>query len=349
MGTLGRTNLRRIEGKVKNAHFGFSEELLEELCARPRRNKLGLAPWVTWESENSSFGKTFRVWARFPRWLPLFVVSDHGVHWESRCWENEVNSNLPNFFTWNYKKSLKMQVEFKGKSHHVPHPWVFYRRKFIGDPPPVRSGTIVFFPHSNSTTSPRFEDFEGYMSGLKSLPSRFQPIVICLMSHDVEKGLHKKLASFGLPIVSAGNSSSTDFVDYFYKILFQFKFATSPASTPVGSHVYYALEAGIPFFLFGEGVNYYIENSISTKDGVLNLLEYGDSEDIERMIGLKALLASPLEAVSEEQALKVYEYLGLSSSFSRRSACRILWKSLGGNWNEGLKLYIRDLKNILIR
>ena len=329
---------------IENAQSGFSDSLLENLCARPRRKDLGFAPWATWESENSSFGRAFRTWTSYPKFLPLFVVSDHGVHWESRCWENEIQSKFNNFFTWNIKKSINMTQLHGKKAWHVPHPWVNYRRKLIGDPPENRTGTLVYFPHSNNTTSPLFDNLDEYIEGLKLLDSRFQPIVLCLMSHDVEKGLHKRLKEFGLPIVTAGNSSSVNFIDNFYGLLYQFRYATSPSSIPLGSHVYYILESGVPFFLFGDGVKYQINNSISVSNGIQDLYEYGDQDDVNSMEELKSLLLIPNDVVTEEQKLRVSEYLGLNASTSSSEAARVLWRSLFFNLGDLLLLYLREVQ-----
>ena len=51
-------------------------------------------PWASWEVENSSFESYV---ARLD-WLQLGYLSvhvDHGVHWESRCWPNEIESPYP--------------------------------------------------------------------------------------------------------------------------------------------------------------------------------------------------------------------------------------------------------------
>ena len=116
---------------VDAAHIGFSDEKLEALCRKPSHFELGFAPWASWEAENSSFGKTFRNWARFPSFLPLFISSDHGVHWESRCWDNETLNEFKTYFTWNQKKNANMRSVFQKNSYHVPHPWVNYRKKYF--------------------------------------------------------------------------------------------------------------------------------------------------------------------------------------------------------------------------
>jgi hypothetical protein len=336
-----------MQSDLENAHLGFSDDLLSTLCAPPRRRQRGLAPWATWESENASLGKTFREWARFPKFLPIFICSDHGVHWESRCWENEIDSKYSTFFTWNFKKSLKMRDLHGKNSFHVTHPWVHYRKKKFGDPQIERSGTLVYFPHSNSTTSPTFKDLDLYITQLLRLPSKFHPVVLCLMSHDVEKGLHKNLRHYGIPIVTAGNTSSANFVDNFYSLLYQFKYATSPASLPLGSHAYYVLEAGIPFFLFGEGISYSIAGSISVKDGDLDLNDYGDSEDINRMLNFKASLILPRDEVSEAQRRTTEDYLGVTAQMSRIFAAWLLWKSLFTNLGEFAGLYLKEIRSLL--
>ncbi len=188
------TDSKNIDKTV--AHYGYSDEQLELLCKVTDRHELGIAPWATWESENRSLGKSFRLWANYPRILPLYFCSDHGVQWGTRCLPNETGNRYTTFFTWNKKKSDLMRKDHGKNAYHVPHPWVFYRKKYFPILPQNRLGTLVFFTHSNVTATPVINDLDGYINELKSLPEKYQPIVICLGDHDVKQGLHKELRKY---------------------------------------------------------------------------------------------------------------------------------------------------------
>ncbi|MDD2892318.1 MAG: hypothetical protein PHF20_00185 [Halothiobacillaceae bacterium] len=303
---------------------GYSDKELERLSASSLYES-GLSPWAAWESENSSFGKTFRKWACYPSVLPLCISSDHGVHWESRCWPNEIDNKYKTFFTWHKKKCELMRSEHGKKSYHVPHPWVFYRRKYFPNIPENRSGTLVFYAHSNSTTTPVYENLDDYINDLKSLPEKYHPVAFCLSFHDIRKGLHKELRKYGIPLVTAGTTASQKFVDRFYSLVYKFKFASSPN---VGSHTYYVMEAGVPFFLFGACPEYHIRGSAAVKDGKQDLKDYGDEEDIFKLAEFKELLSSSRDEVTPEQYALVSEYLGMNAKTTRLRAALIIWREL---------------------
>ena len=324
-------------------HGGCSDEELERLCEVQGRFDAGYAHWVAWESENCGHGKTFREAACYPKILPLFIGSDHGVHWESRCWQNEIDSPAPYYFTWNRKKSARMVNEHHRKSFHVPHPWVWYRRKHF----PVRAeggcGTLVFFPHSNDTTKPVFVDLDKYFADLNALPEKYHPITLCLSFHDVRKGLHHKLRKYAMPIVTVGTSNSQKFVDRFYGLIREFRYATSPT---IGSHLFYCVEAGIPFFLHGERPQYLISGSSMVSEGFQNLLEYGDAEDVDAFMGLHDLFGQPVDCISDAQNVAVRKYLGCDSELSRFVIACVVWKALLISTSELTKIYVNTFLRV---
>ena len=335
--------------KIKKDHTfsvydGYSDNELEQLSNLKNKLDAGKCPWMTWESENSSFGRTFRIWAKYPSFLPLCFVSDHGVHhFGSRCWPNEVSNKLRVVFTWNRKKSEKMKKEHGKNSYHVPHPWINYRKKYYPELPEKRSGTVVFYAHSNNTTTPEYEDLESYFSELRDLPKRYQPVVLCLSFHDIQKGLHKQLRKYNLPLITAGSTNSQYFVDRFYSMVYRFRYSTS---SNIGSHTFYLIEAGIPFFLLGPYPKYDISGSEAVNDGKQNLSDYGDAEDLEKFESLKHLLSSQRDSVTNEQRELVSEYLGLNSKITRFEAAWIIWRELFLNIFKLPRLYGNKLVNL---
>jgi len=329
---------------LATAHLGYSDEKLEMLSGPQARFERGVAPWMTWESENSSFGKTFREWADYPNVLSLFISSDHGVHWGSRCWPNEIESKYRTFFTWNKKKSKSMSEKHAKSSYHVPHPWVFYRSKYFPILPEHRLGTLVFYAHSNSTTTPNYKDLDKYINDLKLLPEKYQPVVFCLSFHDINKGLHKKLRKYDIPLVTAGTTNSQMFVDRFYSLLYQFRFSSS---SNVGSHTYYIIEAGVPFFLYGPYPEYQIKGSKAVKDGTQNLSDYGDEEDIVQFTKFKELLSFPQDRVTFEQYELVSKYLGMNSKMTRLKASLIVWRELFLHFGEFIVIYAQFIYKLM--
>ena len=323
---------------------GFTDKELESL-SEIKLHERGSAPWISWESENSSFGKAFRTWALFPSFLPLCICSDHAVHWESRCWPNELESPYP-FFTWNHKKHLTMLNEHRRRSYYVTHPWIFYRKKYF---PNIASngkkkGTLVFYAHSNDTTIPRYKNLDKYVSDLKQLPSKYQPIIFCLSFHDIKKGLHKKLRKYNIPLMTAGSTNSQQFVDRFYSLINRFRYTSS---SNIGSHTYYIIEAGIPFFLFGPYPEYEAKNTTWISDGKVDFREYGDVNDIKKLETFKKMLRHRHDKPTKAQINYAESYLGINSKISRFHACSILWGSLLLNIRKVLLLYFNAIFSLI--
>ncbi len=336
----------KTNANISAEHLGYSDEKLETLSRVHSRFETGIAPWAAHESESSSFGKTFRKWAGFPKCLPLYICSDHGVSWESRCWPNETGSPYKTYFTWNKKKNDLMNRGHKKKSYHVPHPWVFYRKKYFNELPKHRSGTLIFFPHSNDTTTPVF-DIDGFMDAIKSMPEKYHPIVLCLSYADVEKGLHKKLRQYNLPMVTAGAMISQEFVDRFYSLLLRFKYSSS---ANIGSHTFYSIEAGVPFFLFGPYPEFNVKSMAAVQAAVPDgkLGNYGDDEDIREFSKMKLLLSTPTDEVTVEQYALVSKYLGMDSGVTRWKASLIFWQELALHFDELVMVYAATALRLLL-
>lgn len=337
----------KVNISLTDKYDGLSDETLEALSQPPVKFEKGFSLWATWESENSSFGKAFRKWANYPAFLPLYFCSDHGVNWGSRCWPNEIESKYSAFFTWNKKKSKMMKKEHGKLSYHVPHPWVYYRKKHFKTLPQERQGTLVFYAHSNDKTTPVYDDLDNYINDLKSLPDKYQPITICLSFHDVNKGIHKELRKYGVPLVTAGVSSSIKFVDRFYSLLYQFKYASS---SNIGTHTFYIIEAGIPFFLHGPHPKFKMKGERYVAEGKPQLSDYGDEQDANDFTKLNQLLSIKEDEVTPEQYMLVSKYLGLDSDMTRFKASLILWRELLLHIKEltavYAKLVVRSLSKI---
>jgi hypothetical protein len=318
-----------------SAHFGYSNEQLETLC-HVHAFESRVLPWAMWESEHTSYGRAFRKAARYPGLFPLLFSCDHGVMHGARCWQNETDSPYPVFFTWLKKKSESMRRDFGKRSYHISHPWAHYRQERFANLPRSRSGTLVFFPHSNATTS-HLLDLDQYAMDLKSLPAKCQPVVICLSFHDVLAGLHKKLRKHDIPLVTAGHGNSQRFIDRFYSLLFQFRYASSPN---IGSHTFYIMESGVPFFLFGPYPKLEIKNSAFVDDGVYGNEILGDEEDVKRIAEFTQLMYERTDEVTAEQRGYISHYLGLDSTVSRSKMSRIVWGELFSlrNWTTYLRL-----------
>lgn len=325
-----------------NLHKGFSDSELENL-SKISRFEAGVAPWICWESENSSFGKTFREWAGFPGIFPLYVSSDHGVHLESRCWPNEINSPVRVFLSWHKTKVEQLKSKHGKRAYYTQHPWINYRKKHYNNGSVQQCGTLVFFPHSNAYTSLTY-DLDQYFSQLKALPKKCHPIVICMSFHDVLKGMHTKIRKYEHPIITIGNTNSQYFVDRFYSTILQFKYSTSPN---VGSHTFYLLEAGIPFFLLGEKPEFNVAGSPALKDGNHDIYKLESEIEYNELSNLISTLNKIHDVVTSEQSAITNKYLGADADMSRLGLAWILWRELFLNFTDFFKRYLAALWTVV--
>jgi hypothetical protein len=333
--------MKELSQAALPAHIGYTDEELDRFSLRPPLFDSKVLPWAMWESEHTSYGRAFRELARYPRVLPLFFGCDHGVMHGARCWSNEVESPYRRFFTWLKKKEALMEAAGK-RATHIAHPWSFYRKKHFPSPPQNRRGTLVFFPHSNGTSS-HLLDLDQYFADLKALPDKCHPIAVCLSFHDVVAGVHKKLRKYGVPIVTAGHGSSRQFIDRFFEMIYQFRYTTSPN---VGSHTFYIMEAGVPFFLYGPYPQIEIKNSAYVKDGVYGEEILGDAEDLQKINEFIALMYEMTDEITPRQREFVSYYLGLESTTSRGRITYLVWRELFSfrNWMSYAKAMLERVR-----
>lgn len=87
-----------------NIYEGFDDELLIKLASIDTYNAdrtLGYrsCPTLFWTSEIYSFGRCFREWLNWPRFLPLPFYSDHGISFADHLAPHEVkNKSKYHFF-----------------------------------------------------------------------------------------------------------------------------------------------------------------------------------------------------------------------------------------------------------
>jgi hypothetical protein len=304
---------------------GMSDNELELVC-KPEFS--GVAPWNNWTSEIYSFGKCLRHVTNYPCVLPLFVQGDHGVGLESAFYSHEErNGTIRIHFTWHPDKEKRYALREDKKVIRIPHPWILYRRS-LGK---VRSnnpkGTLVFLYHNVPGLKWEGYDEDEYFERLKELPDKFHPIVLCQHMHDINAGLHKALRRHGLPIVTAGNTSSTRFVDRFYDLVENFAYATSQGW---GSQVAYCVEIGVPYFFFGtlpQLVNHaHEEYPLGIVKRYQDEFHEACEENAKKLFGL------PVDSVTLEQRVFVESMLGMDSHITPEQISWILWKEFFHNW-----------------
>jgi len=314
----------------KNVTTGMADAELEFAC---EAQATVVYPWTHWTSEIYSFGKCLRLWGKYPDFLPLFVYSDHGVGLRSHLFPHELANQAKVHFTWHPVKEKRNKDSAGKKVIQIIHPWISYRRLRGITRSKKPKGTLAFFTHSTTATKWEGHDTEEYFEQLRGLPDRFQPVVLCLHMHDIKAGLHKELRCHGFPIVTAGNTLSTNFVDRFYDLVKDYAYATSQTW---GSQVAYCVELGVPYFFLGERPELINIADKNLPTGVAP--QYWDSYHEEYAKKAEALFRLPVDSVTGEQREFVESLLGVDSRITRGQVSWILWREFFRNWKQWYKI-----------
>lgn len=229
-------------------YCGHSNDELIDLCSEEKVDR-GPAKWLYWTAEVYSIGRHLRDYGFYPKWLPLNVYTGHGPGHpkDIKVMEHEINNDaychLPNS-----KKTIELYKKFSKKPcFQLYSPFVHYRRKNKIKQSPNAKGTLVFPAHS----LPGFDnisDINEYIRQLKELPEEFKPVCVCLHMHDIHKDQQKIFLDNDIPVYTAGNAFDVRFAERFYDILKNFRYTMSNLA---GSYVYYSVEMGIPFTIYG--------------------------------------------------------------------------------------------------
>lgn len=229
---------------------GFSTHQLEQICSRDFGARESLpfysSPWLYWESEHYSSGRCLREWLDWPTFLPIPIKSDHGVSHTNKIAFSEIGQFNSHFMTWS-----KWRTEFPEGAQMerllIPHPWVSFIHKHAISIRPSASGLLCFIPHEVPGHTYETYDYEEYLASLRS--EGMLPRALMLSMHDIHSGLHRKLQSFDIPMLTAGNTRSPRFVERFFDVLTRFERATS---NTIGTQIYFSTFIGQEFFIFGK-------------------------------------------------------------------------------------------------
>lgn len=320
---------------------GMTDNQLEKL-AKNKKWENGKSPWAFWESERTSFGKTFRWLAKYPSFLPLFFSSDHYVYPSLMCRSNETSPEVDLYVSWNKAKVNILKNKYNKKAIHLTHPWLSWRKRKYPNGRTSESGTILFWPHSHPTLDVHV-DFDLLIKKIENLPSTYKPLTIMMSSHDIEAKSHYEIRRLGYPIVTAGALTSQKFIDRFYKIISNFRYAVGlDAST----QAFYCLEFGIPYLLIADdSVALESLGSPDRKKGFYDWLslDFPDENEKTRYLNWYNSLKNYVSHPTESQIEFVQEQLGVNSETSRIKFATIVWWQLFLNLHKIPRLWMESI------
>ena len=304
---------------------GFDEETLLSLCS-PSRVSRGIVPWKYWPSEIYSFGRHYRSYGRYPSFLPIYCYSSHGVY-DTKAYPHEVENDSYAMLCVSPAIIDAYKENCDKPCYCVPSPFVWYRKKNRIEKSSSAKGTLAFATHSTPDVD-AVMDYEAYADMLLSLPKDFFPITVCLHMHDIDKGLHKIFLQKDIPVYTAGHAEDVRFAQRWYEIVRHFSYTTS---NMFGSHVFYSVEMGIPFFLMGDRSTWVNHGNKNIPLGELHM----DKDHLPA----EALFTERVDQVTPEQRAFVEKHLGIHDGLSRKEFSKLLYTAWFRKANIAKDLY----------
>ena len=184
----------------------------------------------------------------FPGHMPLPCKYEHGHTPDDFASPRDLKTRKQLMLVYNKRRLNIWQNASNIHAEIFGSPFVRYRHHKNIKQNADAKGTLCFPAHSGFKEQTEYSR-EDYCKELQQLDPKFHPITICLHEHDYDLGYAKVYEEYGFNIVCAGKRTEPDFVDKFYDILVDHKYATSNF---FGSYIFYAVELGLHFFYFGD-------------------------------------------------------------------------------------------------
>lgn len=302
--------------------WAAKDAALQRLC-NDHESRLKLVPSPFWTAEIYGFGLQISKYGFYPYCLPLCIYTDHGPGYRDAIPIHEIESGAPTqLYHSQTSASLWQRVTAK-KAYCLYSPFAFYRRRTGVSLAPDVKGTIAFPAHSTPSID-EVGGFAKYIEQLKQLPERYHPITICMHMHDIRKGTHMDFIREGFEVVTAGNTLDQRFIERFYEIISSHKYATS--NTP-GSYLYYCVEMGLPFFVYGDKPKYINHSDRNLAIGVYDTFGTGYTKEVYDLFYLPNPEAV-FPRISPQQKEFVESHMGIRDGIPRTKMALVLYWAL---------------------
>ena len=295
---------------------GLTEAEISKLCNQKGNSGFSAAPY--WTAEIYGFGRLIREYGSYPAFLPLCISTDHGPSTLDFPLKQELETTAPCQFYHSPRLVSAWKKVSNKPCYPLYSPFVFYRRKYNINVSPEARGAIAFPAHTTHSIED-VSDIEAYIKQLLELPPEFQPVSVCLHYEDMKKKKYKIFQEYKIPVYTAGYYFDQRFTERFYNILRNFKYATS--NIP-GSYLFYSVEMGIPFSLYGEKQKY-----VNKGDPNLPLGEFDPYKTSNLYKEAHRLFEGLNTKITPEQYSFVENSLGLKDGVDRPHMRHILYTS----------------------
>lgn len=292
---------------------------LELLCDEKQALHSVIVRLSYWTAEVYGFGKYIREYGYYPKWLPLCIYTDHSPGNRDSPSPHELTSSAPVQVYHAASRVRQWKAVSTKPCYCLYSPYVYFRRSRGIEKSDRATGTIAFPAHTTDAIDDA-SDIHVYVEQLRKLPAEYQPVSICLHATDVKKGLHRAFIRNGFAVYTAGDPFSGKFVERFYSIIRNFKYSTSNLG---GSYLYYCVEMGVPFFLYGQGPRY-----INRADPNVERGEYTSYRQQSTYQELVRLFSTMGTSITDEQRKFVHSGLGLDEGLGRARLAAVLYYAL---------------------
>ncbi len=271
-------------------------------------------------SEIYGMGFFFRRWGNYPRFLPLFFSSDHGVSIGSLKIEEEgVQDTAPFYITWSKRIAEDPKNKKGSKVVGIKHPWLLMAKKYGWKQSSNAAGSVFFPFHSvPGVISLGISDLEN-LEFVRNLPSIYQPVRICLHPHDMGSSRQEFYEGAGLKVVTAGGSSDPQFLAKLYGVLREAQYTFSEG---YGTQIAYAVQLKIPSQIIDRDVK------LTRVDRPTYEINSEDAEFQGNLPKITRLFGELPTSLSEEQIDSIQDLLGSSFKFSKIKIVIVCWASL---------------------
>lgn len=260
------------------------------------------------EAEYYGHGKWLRKSGLYPQKLPILLRTTHGPDtWDSvanhyfECGEKYVG-----FYTKRLCDDFKRRQNKVG-SFVLKAPAYYCFKKKYSNKKQVKQGSIFFVSHSTFKTKVD-TDHSNLICFLENLPDRFKPISLCFHFNDVLDGKTEVYFDKGYKIYCAGNFENKYFIENFFEIVNNFKYAIG---NEMGSQFLYCTLAGIKSIIFPE-----VKTTILIENDSNHIAAKKDGLTFLRSQELLGIFSDTNDYITENQKLAVEVELGIKDGTS---------------------------------
>jgi len=269
----------------------------------------------------------FLTYFGLPKQLITSFHLDHGINLP------EPNRKLEEYYYKNnaavFVTNTEMMEAYRKVTNKPVHAVgaLFPRYRWMNniEPHSDRAGTIAFPIHSIFGVDIE-NGWEEYAHSLLALPKEFHPIKVCVYWLDVARNRHKVFENLGIEVFTAGYFMSPKFIERFYDILSNAKYATS---NEFGSYLPYSIEMGIPFFMYGKRaqLNNINPNLKKFPQGKFEFTEEFGFKWYDYVRKLHEFSPETAATVTEEQIAFTNRLLGLDIEIDKEVIRKAVYKS----------------------